>query len=79
MARELATRKNIYPWMDICLCCVNKLENDEDEEVEMDIDDNEDIVTILIRFIDEGEDTMNIDPWAPFGPGPRITAETIFF
>ena len=86
----IACRNNIYPWMQICLSCVNKLENDEeDEEEEMDIstDDVNDVAAILRTFIDDEGDTWipitNIDPWAgmwtPFGPGERITAETIFF
>ena len=76
--------------MQICLSCVNKLENDEEDEEEMDIcTDDHDVTTILRTFIDDEGDTWvrgylsNIDPWAdtwaPFGPGPRITAETIFF
>ena len=84
MARELATRKNIYPWMDICLCCVNKLENDEDEEVEMEIDNDDDagVFSILRSFVDVEDNWIpirNIDLGATFGPGRRITAETIFF
>lgn len=72
--------------MQICLSCVNKLENDEEDEEEMDICTDDHVTTILRTFIDDEGDTWVrgylIDPWAdtaPFGPGPRITAETIFF
>ena len=68
-------------------------EDEEDNYMDIDIDNNEemmDVVSILRSFIDDDDGgnwvpITNIDPWAgswtppPFGPGPRITAETIFF
>ena len=89
LAYPIASANNIYSWMQICLICVNRLENEEEDEEEMDICTDDDVTTILRTFIDEEGDTwvrgylINIEPWtdtgAPFGPGPRITAETMFF
>ena len=83
LAYDVMIRFNIYSWMDICIVCTNKLNNNEMEFEEEDVRmEEDDVYTILNSFIDEGEGEgwipMDII-WTPFGPGERVTAETLFF
>ena len=63
MTYSIACKNNIYSWMQICLSCVNKMENEEEDEEEYVDNDS-----IERTFIDDEEDTWvpiaNIDPWA---------------
>ena len=65
--------------MQICLSCVNKMENEEEDEEEYVDNDS-----IERTFIDDEEDTWvpiaNIDPWADTwtsSEGPWITPEYV--
>ena len=72
LAYDVMRRFNIHSWMDICITCTNKMNNDmlEEEDVRME----EDVYYILNSFIDED---MDMD--APFGPLQHSVTGEIFY
>ena len=88
MELEIMEELRIYEWMQLCLECINKINNNEfnDEDGTSNNNNNNnddedlDIYMILESFIIVDEPSvMEIDIYAPFGPGERLTAENYFF
>ena len=79
----------IYNWMKLCWDCINNIngdgehkddgdnDNDDDNSNSSDNSSNQRLYELSADF---GEDHVPYrDPSAPFGPGPRINEQNIFF